>query len=237
MSKLTEHVQKFDLGKKVELYQLDLTIFNDQIVYWVAGDEGDTNITFQGFTYKPFPMKAEGFDTTSQGPLPKPTLTVSNASAIFTPLVNGYNGLRGATFRRIRTFERFLDGNIDPDPTAVLPIDEYIITKKTKHTKVMIQWEMSSILDVSEMQLPARQIIRDYCDQSYRVWNGTRFDYSKATCPYTDEGALFNDKDQSVGDPANDKCGKRLSSCRTRFGQTAVLPFRGFPGVSRIRVR
>jgi len=237
MSKLTEHVQKSDLGKKVEFYQLDLTVFGDQIIYWVAGDEGDSNILFQGFTYKPFPMRAEGFDMKSDGPLPKPTLTVSNASAIFTPLVNSYNGLRGATFRRLRTFERFLDTGIDPDATAVLPIDEYFITKKTKHTKTLIAWEMSSVLDVGEMQLPARQIIREYCDQSYRVWNGSRFDYSKATCPYTDEAALFNDKDQPVGDPANDRCGKRLGSCRLRFGQSNPLPFRGFPGVSRIRVR
>jgi hypothetical protein len=30
---------------------------------------------------------------------------------------------------------------------------------------------------------------------------------------------------------ANDVCGKRLSSCRKRFGQNAELPFGGFPGV------
>lgn len=237
MSKLTEHVQKPDLGAAVELFQIDLTVFGDTIVYMVAGNEGDVqSVTFQGLTYRPFPIRAEGFESKSDGPLPKPTLTVSNANAIFTPLINSYSGLKGATVRRLRTFSRFLDNGIDPDPTAVLPIDEYIITRKTKHTKMVIQWELSSVLDVSGTMLPARQIIREYCDHTYRYWNGTRFDYSKATCPFTDNGRFFNEKDQPVG-PENDRCGKRLGSCKLRFGENNPLFFRGFPGVSRIRVR
>lgn len=238
MSKLTEHVQKNDLGTQITLYQLDLTIFGDTVIYMVAGDEGDSvgTVSFGGFTYRPFPIIAEGFESSSDGPLPRPTLTVSNSNAIFTPLVNGYNNLKGATFRRIRTFERFLDGGVDPDPTAQLPTDEYIVTRKTKHTKTMIQWEMSSALDVQGTMLPARQIIREYCDHTYRFWNGSRFDYSKATCPFTDEGLFYNEKDQ-ITTADKDRCGKRLGSCKLRFGNNNPLPFRGFPGVSRIRVR
>lgn len=32
-------------------------------------------------------------------------------------------------------------------------------------------------------------------------------------------------------DPADDVCGKRLTSCKARFGNTAELPFGGFPGL------
>jgi lambda family phage minor tail protein L len=34
-----------------------------------------------------------------------------------------------------------------------------------------------------------------------------------------------------TGDPLNDVCGKRLSSCKVRFGENAELPFGSFPGV------
>lgn len=34
-----------------------------------------------------------------------------------------------------------------------------------------------------------------------------------------------------TGDPLNDVCGKRLSSCKARFGENAELPFGSFPGV------
>jgi len=35
----------------------------------------------------------------------------------------------------------------------------------------------------------------------------------------------------TTGDPLKDVCGKRLSSCKVRFGENAELPFGSFPGV------
>ena len=41
--------------------------------------------------------------------------------------------------------------------------------------------------------------------------------------------------DQSVGSAAQDVCGKRLSSCKARFGQFAPLPYGSFPSIGLIK--
>lgn len=41
----------------------------------------------------------------------------------------------------------------------------------------------------------------------------------------------YDENDQPVYVSANDVCGKRLSSCKVRFGQNAELPYGGFPGI------
>ena len=42
----------------------------------------------------------------------------------------------------------------------------------------------------------------------------------------------FDENDQGVSSQSFDVCGKRLSSCKVRFGQTAELPYGGFPGIN-----
>lgn len=41
----------------------------------------------------------------------------------------------------------------------------------------------------------------------------------------------FNDQDVPVYVSTSDVCGKRLSSCKARFGETAPLPFGSYPGI------
>ncbi len=51
------------------------------------------------------------------------------------------------------------------------------------------------------------------------------------------EGPFFTATGQATSDPAQDKCGKRIPDCKLRFSLTdRILPFAGFPGVSRIKV-
>ncbi len=47
--------------------------------------------------------------------------------------------------------------------------------------------------------------------------------------------AYLDANDQVVGSSSLDICGKRLSSCKARFGQNAELPFGGFPAAGLIR--
>ena len=53
------------------------------------------------------------------------------------------------------------------------------------------------------------------------------------TCPYVGD-KNFNRDNEEVS-PENDFCPKTLTSCRKRFGEDGVLPFRGFPGVAKVR--
>lgn len=239
MTKITEHIQKQNMGALIELFQLDCTMFGDQIYYLVSGDFGSTahQVTFGGIKYYPHPIKADGFELAGQGTLPKPNFVVANVGNIFTSMVLANRGLIGAELTRIRTFSKFLDNGADPDPTATLASDVYRLTRKVKHTRKEIQWELSAAMDQAGSELPGRIVARDYCDHVYRSWNTAAgaFDYSGCTCPYVG-GSYFDEYDNPTT-ADKDVCGKRLSSCKLRFGATAELPFRGFPGVATVKVR
>jgi lambda family phage minor tail protein L len=70
------------------------------------------------------------------------------------------------------------------------------------------------------VRAPKRQCISNICQWKYR----------SAECGYVGT-SYFNENDQSVATLAADVCGKRLSSCKARFGTTAELPFGSYPGV------
>ncbi|MOA68760.1 Phage minor tail protein L [compost metagenome] len=57
--------------------------------------------------------------------------------------------------------------------------------------------------------------------------------YRGADCGYTG-AARFDEHDEPTSDPAKDRCGGRLSSCKLRFGEHSELPHGGFPAVSLI---
>ncbi|MFX4794195.1 phage minor tail protein L, partial [Acinetobacter baumannii] len=52
-------------------------------------------------------------------------------------------------------------------------------------------------------------------------------------CGYTG-AAMFTEKDEPTDNPALDRCGGRLRSCRLRFGENKPLPFGGFPASSLV---
>jgi phage-related protein len=78
-------------------------------------------------------------------------------------------------------------------------------------------------------------MLRDVCSQIYRRWNGSAFDYVKATCPYV--GAASYDKLGNYVSSAGDVCGLRVSDCKLRFGANNELPYLGFPALARVRTR
>lgn len=75
--------------------------------------------------------------------------------------------------------------------------------------------------------------------RNYGIWEGRlgnaggMFDANYYLSTYPDLNVLvyFNEADQGVSTQAADVCGKRLSSCKARFGTTAELPFGSYPGV------
>ena len=129
------------------------------------------------------------------------------------------NDLGGAEVRRIRTLKKYLDGEPTADPYAKFPDEIWYVDRKAAETRDLVQWELASKFDLPGMMLPKRQIIANICQWQYR----------SAECGYTGSN-YFNANDQVVGTLAQDKCGKRLGSCRLRFGLNSPLPFGSFPG-------
>lgn len=229
------HIQQADLGGDVTLYQLDLTMFGQGIIRIAPGTEGASAVSFGGEVYAPLPVEAKGFAVSASGPLPRPTITVANLDNAFTALVSQNDDLLGAILTRIRTYTRYLDGQPDADGGAHLPLDVYELASKRVHTAEKISWQCKALMDQDGKALPGRIVTRDYCDHTYRQPDGAGgFIYEGATCPYG--GTAYFDKDDQPSSAANDQCSKRLTGCRARFGN-APLPFRGFPGVARLRVR
>jgi lambda family phage minor tail protein L len=195
-------------------------------------------VSFGGQVYTPFPIIAEGFDWKGGQAPAQPTVSIANLDHAMTGYILSYDNLVGGTFRRVRTFERFLDGGEEPDGNAHYPMDVYRFERKLVHNDQLVQWQLSSWIDQQGVMLPKRVVVRDYCSLIYRVPNtaGTDFDYSKATCPYTGSNK-FTELNVSTTSVTADVCPKTLKACKLRFGDNANLPFSGFPGCPKFRVQ
>jgi len=231
----TEHLstaQQPAADALVTLFTLDATAIGSTVYRWTSGAIGDVPIVYQGFTYTPLPIEADGFEWNGRGNLPAPSLRVSNIGGLVGALVIGFGDLLGATVFRLLTFAKFLDGAPDADPDAHFPIDEFRVERKRLHDPQTIEWDLASILDQEGVSLPGRQCIKTACTHTYRRWNGTAFDYTKASCPYSG-GVFFKADGSSTTNPAEDRCGKALRDCALRF-VNLPLPTRAFPGMLRV---
>ena len=214
----------------IELFELhyDNTLHGStDILRWHAGSNADVtgNITWNSNDYARLPVQAEGFEYTNGGTLPRPTLSVANLDGAVTALLLGVNlttpgnDLTGAKVKRIRTLKKFLDGESAADPYATFPVEEWFIDRKATESRDVVSFELASKFDLSNKQLPNRQVVANICQWQYR----------SSECSYTGSN-YFDVNNNSVGSLAQDACGKRLSSCKKRFGENGELPFGSFPG-------
>ena len=214
----------------IELFELhyDNTLHGStDILRWHAGSNADVtgNITWNSNDYARLPVQAEGFEYTNTGTLPRPTLSVANLDGAVTALLLGVNlttpgnDLTGAKVKRIRTLKKFLDGESAADPYATFPIEEWFIDRKATESRDVVSFELASKFDLSNKELPNRQVVANICQWQYR----------SSECSYTGSN-YFDVNNNSVATLAQDACGKRLSSCKKRFGENGELPFGSFPG-------
>ena len=246
----------------IELFQLRLDSAlhgSNDIYYFHAGTNEfiDSNIIFDSQVYSPVPIKADGFEYTNTGTLPRPTLTVSNLSSTISALLlvvnatTAGNDLGGAEVRRIRTLAKYLDSinfgdnqlaitqggdflvtqdgdnieyksqidNPTADPNARFPDERWFIDRKASETRDSVTFELASKFDLAGQKIPRRQIVANICQWKYR----------SSECSYA--GTDYYDVNgKEVSTLAEDVCGKRVASCKLRFGENAELPFGSFPG-------
>lgn len=221
---------KLSHSAPVELFVFDLTELGGSLLrYAPAVNELGQAIVWQGYSYTPFPIQAGGFKQVGNGPFPRPRLGVSNVLGTLGPYVRQFDGLRGATVIRKRTMARFLDaanfagGNPDADPLAEYPDEVWRIDRTLSRNRLAIEWELANPMDVVGCMLPARVIHENWCPWEYRG----------SDCGYTGPPVAEVD-DTATTDPAKDRCSKRLTGCKLRFGRQ-VLPAGFFPGVGRVR--
>ena len=216
------------LPEVVDLFTLDITLLlpagsTDQAIYrfcnWSQVNGSD--VIYDGNTYTALPLQASGFELNTSGQLERPSITFANVGLAITGLTNTYSDLVGATVTRIRTLTTYLDGQPGADPDAYWGPDEWVVEQKTSENKLAVTFQLSVPFDLEGRSLPGRRLLREQCQWVYR---------SNIGCHYTGT-SYWDANDNAVGFLANDVCGKRLSSCRLRFGTTSRLPFGGFPGL------
>ena len=154
-------------------------------------------IFWQGKTFFPAPIQAEGYEISSRGILPTLRLSMSSQSDQETEIlslirrsIRKYGDIVGAKVTRIRTYAKFLDKNnfadiakydgtdgsylsafpegYEPDPYAELPRDIFFIERKASESKTAIVYELSSSLDVEGIKLPRRTVQSKKCGFTYR---------------------------------------------------------------------
>lgn len=207
----------------ISLYVLDLQSIgvNEQYYFCNWKDTGGLAVRFQANDYTAIPLKAEGFEVNSRGQMPTPTLEFGNSLGIITAFTLMYGDLVGAKVIRKRTLAKFLENRPTSNSSSEYEPEHYFVRRKTNESELSVAFELKRSLDMGiTTKLPNRYLLKTLCPWEYR----------KEGCGYT--GAPVADiNDLPTSDPAKDLCGKRVKSCKLRFGEFAELPYGGFPGI------
>jgi len=246
-----EELQKLEPSAVIDLFEIRLNkkVNNvDEVLRYHSGtNELTAPIQFNGLTYPAAPVEVSGFEATSKGQIPRPTLKVANVNGAISSLIvqQNYNPLR-AEVVRIRTFAKFLDaanfsaGNPTADGDAKTQ-EHWYIDRIASENLQFVEFELTAKLDLTNLELPRRKVT-EFCPWQYRgsrcTYAGNRFyrvddvEISKAemTNLASANGLTFAEAVSKF-----DVCGKRVSSCRLRFPKNEgendlALPFGGFLG-------
>ncbi|MDP3322639.1 MAG: phage minor tail protein L [Hydrogenophaga sp.] len=229
---ITADIQKAEAGYLVELFELDLNSIGlaEQYFFHNGSNALGNAVVFNGIAYTRLPIEADGFERNGNGQQARPSLRVANIDGLIGALSRENGDLVKVKFIRRRTFLKYIDavnfaGGTNPsaDPNAAFDDEIYFIDRKANENKIYVEWELASALDLEGTMLPRRQCIQNVCTWVYR----------SSECGYAG-GAVADKTDATTSTPALDDCGKRLNSCRLRFG-TGNLPYGAFPAINLIR--
>lgn len=232
MATIQQELHRLEPSAIVELYEIDVTDLGGSVFRMHAGtNQLRQPIVWRGQSYAPFPVEVKGFEATTQGTLPRPKMRVANITGLMGALVREYDDLLGAKVTRRRTMVKFLDavnfeGGVNPtaDPDAELPADIFFIDRKSSENKVLVEFELASSIDLAGVTLPRRVIVPNVCPWRYRG----------GECGYAGN-SFWDVTDAPVSEQSKDACGKKISSCKLRFGEFNALPYGGFPAAGMIR--
>ncbi|QIA76639.1 phage minor tail protein L [Rodentibacter caecimuris] len=236
MPNLISNQFKLDLAKLeqnalIELFEVDLRGLKDadgingELYRFYAGkNEHSQPIVWQGKTYNPFGVKAEGFEMSGQGPSNRPTLTLANINGFLTALCNRFDQCLGAIVRRRLVYMHYLDavnftnGNKQADPTQEA-LSYFVIEQLSSLKRDIAQFTLALPSETDNALIGARMITTTCC------WV-----YRGVECGYTGP-AVADEKDQPTTDPKKDKCSGLLTGCKLRNN---TRNYGGFVSVNKL---
>ena len=174
----TSELQSLTPSSLIELYELELNPAlqgtNFKYFFHAGCNELNQSIIWQNISYDKYPIKAEGFDFSGSGQLPRPTLTISNLFGFVSGLiidtnkVTRKNDLAGAKFIRRRTLASSLDNanfanGVNPFGTPnsnELPQEIFFIDRKMQENRAVVSFECVSSLELQGVRAPKRIVTR-----------------------------------------------------------------------------
>lgn len=235
--KMTSLLPELEQGALVELWEIDLRHISSSTDPSAKGEllrfhnglnQSQANLWWQGNEYQAYPIKADGFEISGQGPSNRPTLTVSNLYGLVTGIVAHFGQGVGAKVTRRLVYAEHLDaknfpGGVNPnaDPNQEVP-SYYIIEQLKSLDDQQATFELASPAETDNAKIPLLMITSDTC-----IWQ-----YRSAQCGYTG-GAVADEFDKPTSDLKKDKCSHCIRGCKLRFGDNAILPFGGFPSTTQ----
>ena len=187
-------LNKINPSSVIELFELELTVGLhiptgnpnnlDTVFRFHAGANLNNfgQIIFNGNSYQRVAVKVEGFEDTSKGTIPRPTLTFSNLGGItkdttvmtmsdFLNVVNTVtpgNDLLNAKVTRLLPLASALDNAnfVGDNPFGTPSTDRlqdriYYIDRKATENRQIVEFELVSVLDMQNKKIPARIVTRD----------------------------------------------------------------------------
>ena len=162
MSTLHEELQALDgTSALIELYTLDCTPLGGSVSHFTNSEAATGgNLSFGGISYTPIPLQTNGWDFSSTGTQPSPTITVSNVHRQLLSYTITLGDLVGARLTKVVTVAKFLDDGDTPDASQFIGPEIYVIDQKTAHNNQFITWQLVGVLNQVNQYLPRRQVLQ-----------------------------------------------------------------------------
>lgn len=204
-------ITRADLPAKVDLWELDLTATGGERYFFCnEPNEKGEPVTWQGRQYEPYPIQAQDFEMSGEGPSPRVTLIVSNLFGQVTGMAEDLQSLVGASVVRRQVYARFLDavnfenGNPEADPEQEA-VSRYSVEQLSDLTASTATFVLSSPAETDGSVFPARIMLAEICT----------FDYRGEECGYNGP-PVADEFDKPTADPARDKCSHCMKGCALR---------------------
>jgi len=192
--------------------------------------QGEVTVGFGGKSYTVMPVEVSGFAWNGRGMPVTPSLEIDNSTGLFTAIAES-GRMIGMRILRIVTLADECDPPLGDGSGSSFTPESWVIERLNRMDRNTVVFDLAPGANLDNRLLPQRVMLRDLCQNRYRIWDASRarFDYRQATCPYVGS-AMFDVEGKPVTEGARDECSLRLESgCKKRFA--AALPFLGFPGL------
>lgn len=218
------------VGAMIDLFEADLQPYGGDLIRFHSGTNGYYgDVIWKGYQYQAYPITVEGFESKNEGTYARPQMAVADVAGLIVGINHDFGDLLGVVITRRQVPVKHLDainfpnGNPDADP-SMEAVSRYVVEEMTDEIAgEQVTYTLATPIDCDNAIIPARTILADVCQWSYR---GTGCNY--------DGPPVADERDNPTSSPALDKCSHRKTGCRLRYPRPQVLPISSFPGSDKV---